>query len=140
MSLLSQLTTDERQVTPHLQDEVPPDTTDFEVAWEVPRDGTVEGVRVWAVPGSEDALEIRPVVRRDQGPDRAEDLPLPTYGDGEQFITGEPDGDPYHTSQPVEQGDHIVVKTTNTSADYAYRFRVLPYVDYAGGLSRYLGG
>lgn len=137
MGLLTDVLTDEREVTPHLQDDVPAGATNHEVTWEVPEDGTIEEMTVWAVPGSEDALELRPVVR----PDANEpEKPIPEYGDGEAYITGEPQGDRYRMNQPIAAGDEIVVYVTNQSPDYAYRFRVLPVVDYAGGLERMIGG
>jgi hypothetical protein len=138
MGFLDAVTTDDRVQTFHLQDSVPADTEGHEVAVELERDGTLEHLTLWSVPGSEDALEVRPVVRRYNG-DRADDIPIPDYGDGEQFVTGEPDGDEYVVNMEVTQGDEIVIQIDNTSLDYAYRFRALPTVDYAGGTSRLLG-
>lgn len=137
MGFFQDLLTDDREVTPHLQDVVPAGADDHEVIWKVPEEGTIEEMTVWAVPGSEDALKLRPVVR---GGANEPEKSIPNYGDGEQHITGEPQGDQYKMNQPVEAGDEIVVYCDNDSADYDYRFRVLPVVDYAGGLSRVLGG
>ncbi|ADE03522.1 hypothetical protein [Haloferax volcanii] len=144
MGILSKLTTDERRETPHIQDEVPADTTGHEVAWVAPADCTVEQLSLWAVPGSEDALQLRPVIRRIRGdpdnPESAEDTDIPSYGGGEQFVTGEPDGDRYHVNAEMRKGDRIVIITDNKSTDYAYRFRALPTVDYLGGIRRVIGG
>jgi len=141
--ILSRLTTDKPRETPHLQDEVPANKSDYEVAWQAPRDCTVNELTVWHVPGSESALRTRPVIRRYRGhpddPDGWEDTEIPNYGDGERFITGEPQGDRYLVDAELREGDKIVVIAENTNANYAYRFRALPTVDFLGGLERVLG-
>ncbi|POG56681.1 hypothetical protein [Haloferax marisrubri] len=145
MGILSKLTTDERRETPHLQDPVPADTTGFETTWTASADCTVEKLRIWAVPGSEDALKLYPKIRRVRGdpdnPESHEDTDIPTYSDdGEAFITGEPDGDVYHVNAEMNEGDQIVIIADNASTDFSYRFRALPTVDYLGGIRRVIGG
>jgi len=136
MSILSKLTTDSGRATPHLQDEVPAGASRHKTSWTVPFDGTVEKVTLWAVPGSEDDLELRPVIKSSGG----EEALLDYADDGENFVTGEPEGEPYLMSESVNAGDEIRVLATNNSADYAYRFRVQVTVDYAGGTKRVLSG
>ncbi|TVT93676.1 hypothetical protein [Haloferax volcanii] len=144
MGILSKLTTDERRETPHISDPVPADTTDFESTWTAPADCTVEQLRIFATPGSEDALQLRPKIRRLRGdpenPESHEDTDIPTYGDGEQFITGEPQGEPFHVNAEMREGDQIVIIADNASTDYSYRFRAMPTVDYLGGIRRVIGG
>jgi len=136
MDILSKLTTDSGRATPHLQDEVPADASRHKTSWTVPFDGTVEKVTLWAVPGSQDALELRPVVNTAGG---EEDL-LDFADDGERFVTGEPDAQPYLMSESVRQGDEIVILATNRSSTEPYRFRATVTVDYAGGTKRLLSG
>lgn len=136
MGFFADLTTDDSVETPHLQADVPAGATDHRTVWTVPADATIERMTVWAVPGSEDALQIRPIVERDGEPDQA----IPEYSDNrEDFITGEPQGDEYRVSQSVQNGDRIVIEADNTGS-YAYRYRILPVVDYTAGTSRFLGG
>lgn len=122
------------QASPHIQTEVPAGATNHETTWEVPQDATLHGITVWAVPGSQDALELQPVVREHLENDRYRDEPIPEYPEGgEEFITGEPDDLRLGANIGVEDGDEIVVKADNRSAKYAYRYRVTARLSYTGG-------
>jgi len=142
MGLIDRLTTDDpgdRRETVHFQDEVPADTDGFETSKTVTSEATLEEVHVWSVPGSEDALRLRPVVRHDQT-SGYEEVAIPDYADGEQFISGEPDADRYHCSIPLERDDEIVILADNlNTSGNPYRFRIRAVVDYAGGASRIVG-
>ncbi|MDS0243939.1 MULTISPECIES: hypothetical protein [unclassified Haloferax] len=135
MSILSKLTTDSGRDTPHVQAPVPAGAERFKKTVPVPKDGTVERITIWSVPGSEDALKLRPVIISDG----AENDALTYAPDGEHFVTGEPDDTPYRVSIPVHQGDEVGVIVDNESADNNYRFRVQFEIDYAGGSQRLLG-
>lgn len=139
MSFIKKLLTDQRRETVVLQSEVPASTTSWKeiASWTVPADATIESLRVWHVPNSEDALKTQPKVSRE-----GSETHIPEYADegGEFFLTGEPDGSPVSTGEPVSQGDNIMVRAKNENTNYAYRFRIEVTVDYAGGLSRVLGG
>jgi len=136
MDILSKLTVGSGRATPHLQDEVPAGESRHKTSWTVPYDGTVEKVTLWAVPGSQDSLRLRPVIKTAGG----EENLLDYADDGEHFVTGEPDGEPHLMSESVHQGDEIQIVAENESTDYAYRYRALITVDYAGGAKRVLTG
>lgn len=138
MSFLDKLTTDSDRETPHLQAVCPANTTRFEVTKEVPFDGTVERVTLWSVPGSEDALELRPIII--SGDSETSALAYGEQDHAENFVTGEPDDTPYRISKSVTQGDEVGVLVNNNSTQYPYRFRVQFEIDYAGGIKRVLGG
>lgn len=116
--------------SPHLQVEVPANTTEWTdvVTWTAPDDGMITGLLVWHVPNSEDALKTRPV-RRTRNNRRKD---IPNYpDDGETFITGEPDDRPYSVTEPIHEGEEIVVAAKNTNSNYAYRVAVIPTIDYS---------
>jgi hypothetical protein len=138
MTIFDKLLTDQHRETVHLQAEVPAGTTSFEKAasWTVPRKATVEKLVVWHVPNSEDALQTRPMQKSADG-----EASIPEYSeDGENFITGEPAGTTIYADEPVDQGDKLVIRAKNTNTSYSYRFRIEATIDYAGGVSRVLGG
>lgn len=121
------------RVTIPLQTDVPPGTSSHELAWEAPSDATVERIVVWAEPGSETALKLRPSVRRDGG-QYTESDDLPRYPEnGNDYITGEPDDLALETMEAIEDGEEIVVFADNDSSQYSYKYRVLATVDFAGG-------
>lgn len=135
MSIISQLKTLSGRATPHLQNEVPAGASRHKTTWTVPFDGTVEKVTLWAVPGSEDSLELRPRVLTSGG-----EVDLLDYSeDGENFVTAEPNGDEYLMSEPVTAGETIAILAKNTDGTHAYRFRAKVTVDFAGGTKRILG-
>jgi len=134
MDLISVLTARSGRTTPHLQTEVPAGTTET-VRYEVPADATIERITLWAVPGSEDALELRPLIINQQG-NETDAIP---YGSGERFVTGEPAGDEFVLSEEVNEKEQIAIEATNASSQYAYRFRAKFELDYAGGGERVLG-
>lgn len=141
MGFFQKLWTDnesDRRETAHLQAEVAAGTTSWTdaVEFDVPEDATVEKVVVWHTPGSESALRTRP--RRVEQNRRYD---LPEYAEnGEDFITGEPEGAEFLTNESVEAGQQIVIEAKNTNTSYAYRFAIRVTFDYAGGTSRFLGG
>lgn len=138
MNILDALWTEEERNTAHLQETVPANTTEWTrvLSWPVPQDATVEKLKVWHVPGSQDALKTRPMLKTSTGLGNLLDYP----DNAEQFITGEPDDRPYHTVRSVTDDDEIVIQAKNESADHAYRFVITPTLDYAGGTDRFLGG
>jgi hypothetical protein len=117
--------------SPHLQNEVPANTTNYtdSVTWTAPDDGVITSLLVWHVPNSEDALRTRPV--RITTDNRRKDIPSYPDDSGEEFITGEPDDRPYEVREPIREGEQIAVAATNTNANYAYRFAVVPTINYA---------
>lgn len=121
---------DEARESPHLQTEVSANTDQWsdEVTWTAPDDGVITSLLAWHVPNSEDALKTRPVVLTENNERRD----IPEYpDDGEQFITGEPDDRPYQVSEPIREGEQVVIEAANSNGSYAYRFAVVPTVDYS---------
>jgi hypothetical protein len=118
--------------SPHLQTQVAANTSKWSdaVTWTAPDDGLITNLQVWHVPNSEDALKTRPVVKSEDNERRD----IPDYADGgEEFITGEPNDRPYEVSMPIREGEQVVIEAANSNSNYAYRFAVVPTVDYSEG-------
>lgn len=97
----------------------------------IPRDGTVERVRVRVYAGAELALRITPYVVNEKGQRRD----LIVFA-GKDYIDGDDDTFEFQVREPVylANGDKLVVSATNTSATYTYDFAVDIEVDFAGGV------
>jgi hypothetical protein len=123
-----------RKESPHLQTEVPADTTEYRdvVTYTVPDGGMIKDLTVWHVPNSEDAVRTRPVRITNQN----ERVNLPSYGDGEEFITGEPDDRNYRVEEPIRERETIAVAAKNTNGTYDYRIVVVPRIDYSADPTR----
>lgn len=140
MGFFDAITADSEQhgrETAHLQTVVPAGTTDWidAVTWEPDDDATVVKFSVWHVPNSADDLRTNPVRKQ-----KRRERPLASYaGDGEEFITGEPQDSVYQSDTELGEDDKVVVKAQNQNSNYDYRFVVRVTVDYAGGTDRVLG-
>jgi hypothetical protein len=113
----------------------------------VPRDGTVEQMRIRIYPGAELAVHIVPYVVNA----REERRDLLTYiKGGKKFVDGDDDTFSFSIREPVfsNDGDKIIVETTNIldpaalngdgtvkypAASYTYDWAVDIEVDYAAG-------
>jgi hypothetical protein len=113
-----------------LQTTVPASTTDFTtvVSRSLPDDGVVTRVVPWHTPNSQDAVEVRPF-RRD--PDEERLVGLVRYGDGEDYITGEPDREPIPASEPVFRDDGIELRARNLNGTVGYRVSYTIVVDHS---------
>ncbi|MWG36951.1 hypothetical protein [Halomarina oriensis] len=113
---------------------VPPgETSTLSVEMEDP--ATIDRVRVRLYPGTQLALQIRPVVRIND----EDEILIPRLF-GRNYITGDGDTWNLETSEPVEQGDVVAVEVTNTDSQYAYDYSVDMTLDRAGGSGRSLVG
>lgn len=107
---------------------MPTDTTgySYEIAWEAPYNGYVTALNPWHVPNSEAEVKVKPVIRKDGS---SPDVDIPSYSDGEKFITGEPSGEfSLKTKRAINEGEKIVLKCTNENSNFAYRVRYIPTV------------
>lgn len=106
-----------------LQDTVAASTTEFtqQLSWESPIDGVVQDIRPFHVPGSQDALQVRPLLES-RGGTSVRDI-VDYAEDGEQFITGEPVGRRLPLRRGIERSEAILIMAKNTNANNAYRFR-----------------
>jgi hypothetical protein len=98
----------------------------------IPRDGTVESVKVRIYVGAQLALQVKPYVTNERQFDR----PLVYYAPApaKQFIDGDDDRFEWHIREPVAVDDYLVVEITNTDATNSYDASVDMEVDYLGGL------
>lgn len=113
---------------PLLQETVTASTSGYPVAtsWKCPVDGYVVALRPWHVPGSQNALKVKPVINKDGD---TTPVDIPDYGDGERFITGEPGGqETYRMRKEIDAGEQIEIRANNGNASNAYRFRYVPEV------------
>jgi len=113
--------------------EVSPDTSGYEGV-EMERDGTVESVSVRIYQGAENTLRLRVLRVRDGSQIQIVQL------HGKEWIDGDDDVYRWEVSEPVEQGDEIVVQFNNSDVDNSHNFRLNVDVDYAKGTSRSILG
>lgn len=116
-----------------LSDHVPAGATNRETSIRVDSDATIERLAVRIYTGAELDLQLEPVRRTTDG--NTPDQPLLEYS-GKRYIDGDDDRYQWIISEPVEEGDEIVLKATNKDGSNAYDYRANFDVDYHGGSSR----
>jgi hypothetical protein len=112
---------------------VSPDTSGYEGV-EMERDGTVESVSVRIYQGAENTLRLRVLRVRDGSQIQIVQL------HGKDWIDGDDDVYRWDVSEPVEQGDEVVVQFDNNDPDHPHNYRVNVDVDHSGGTSRSILG
>jgi len=118
-----------RQTTVRFSDTVPPDSTrTYSRAIEEP--ATAEQLSVRFYQGPELELEIRPLRQRE-----SDALPLIDLV-GRDVVVGDDDVFDFEVSEPLEEGDELVMEVTNNSTEYAYDFNADVAIDYLGGTER----
>lgn len=100
----------------------------------VPRDGTIERIKVRFYAGTELAVQVVPFVRDERGNQK----PLLAYArGGKQYIDGDDDSFVFEIREPVliNTKDSLYVQFTNTqlAGGFAYDVAVDIEVDHAGG-------
>jgi len=119
-------------------DTVDPGDSDI-FTFETERDCTVERMEVRVYRGAEFDLLIEPFVDRNKSNDRRRREDIIVYR-GSEIIAGDADKFQFDVSKSVQDGQEIGVEVTNQDGEYAYDFVVDMTLEYAGGLSRILGG
>lgn len=118
-----------------LSDRVPANTTDQEVTLEITQEATIERMSVRIYTGAELSLELYPFIRRD---DNSTQPVIEMVG--KSYVDGDDDYHEWDLSRGLEAGDELVIQATNNDGSNAYDYRVNVDIDYANGLSRFLGG
>lgn len=94
-------------------------------------DATVERVSVRIYRGAETTLSVTPLVRTADG----NEFSLVELV-GKQSVDGDDDKFIFDVSEPVEEGDEIVVRSKNNDGKNAHNYRVNVEIDAAGGVER----
>lgn len=116
-----------------LSDQVPAGATNRAVKVEVDTDATIERMSFRIYPGAELDLELVPYVYETGGGRRKR--PILEFG-GKEYVDGDDDRYPFEVSEPIEEGEEIVIEATNRDGSNAYDYRVNFDVDYHGGTER----
>jgi hypothetical protein len=107
-----------------------------ELTRSIRRNGTVERVSVRIYPGPEEDLELN-IYRESTDGNNREKLVQPI---GKDHIDGDDDTWVWQITEPIKSGETIVVTHDNQDSNNAHPYRVNVDVDYANGLSRFVGG
>lgn len=113
---------------------IDPNTTEF-IRYEVGSDATIENFTVRIYPGAGFALRLRPKVVKSEN----NAYPL-IRTRGKNYIDGDDEKYEWDLSEPVEQGDEIVVEAENLASESEYNFRANADIDERGGTLSWFGG
>lgn len=125
----------ERKEPIHLFEDVPaqnPDSDDdghiVEKRHTVEQDATIEGLWARNYIGHEFDLQYQFEIRHDG---RTRNLLTHI---GKEFVTGDDDTHDPPIREPVSEGDEIIIRATNTTAEYLYHANAWVAIDYEEGL------
>lgn len=118
-----------RMTTFRFADSVDPNTTE-EYEETLHAAATIEGIEVRIYPGPE--LDLRVKLFAVDGADRR---PLINFN-GKEYVDGDNDVWSFDVSEPIDEGEEILVEVENQDANTTYNFAVNMAVDFAGGIER----